>query len=159
MGSEDDGALPTDYSLEATYFRTALLLGMVRGVAVHHWAGEVIERDADPPSAFFEIVSVAATDLSALRHALWPLVVEPEPRSVVERLFARLHADLGSGERSSTETVQILRQMRSMVRMPRDLYDAMNAALAAHATRSDQGVLPRWLQDFAPNDGSPESTT
>jgi hypothetical protein len=62
-----------DYSLEATYLRTALLLGLVRGDFVHRWAEQVIEREAVPSQTFIDIVSASPSDLSALRHALWPV--------------------------------------------------------------------------------------
>src|SRR5437899_7640347 len=38
-----------DFSLEATCYRTALLLGLIRGNVVHRWAEQVIERES--PSA------------------------------------------------------------------------------------------------------------
>ena len=38
-----------DYSLEATYYRTALLFGLIRGEVVHRWAEQAIERES--PSA------------------------------------------------------------------------------------------------------------
>ena len=63
------------YSLQATYYRTALLLGIVRGDLVKNWADEIIERDPEPPPAFFDLVTVRAHDLSALRLALWPIVI------------------------------------------------------------------------------------
>ena len=35
-----------DFSLEATYYRTALLLGLIRGEVVHRWAEQAIERES-----------------------------------------------------------------------------------------------------------------
>jgi hypothetical protein len=81
-----------DFSLEATYYRTALLLGLVRGEVVHRCAEQLIEREPEPSPALIEVVSVPTNDLSALRHALWPLVVEPAPLVVFEgtvRIAAR----------------------------------------------------------------------
>ena len=37
--------LSMNYSLEATYYRTALLLGLVAGGLVQDWAEEIIEQD------------------------------------------------------------------------------------------------------------------
>ena len=82
---------PTEYLLDATYYRTALLLGLVRASTVHQWVEQVIARDPRPPVAFFEVASIAGENLSALRHALWPLVEEPDPPAVVERLLAPVH--------------------------------------------------------------------
>jgi len=85
-----------DYSLEATYYRTALLLGLIRGDVVHRWAEQAIGREPEPLPELIEIVSAPPTDLSALRHALWPLVLEPAPRVVVEAVFGLIHADLAT---------------------------------------------------------------
>jgi hypothetical protein len=35
-----------DFSLEATYCRTVLLLGLIRGEVVHRWAEQAIERES-----------------------------------------------------------------------------------------------------------------
>ena len=83
-----------DFPLEATYYRVALLLGLVRGDVVHRWAEQAIDREPEPLPELIEIVSAPSTDLSALRHALWPVVIEPVPRVVFEALFGLLHADL-----------------------------------------------------------------
>jgi hypothetical protein len=139
-----------DYSLEATYYRTALLLGLIRGEAVHRWAEQVIEQDPEPPPAFFEVGSALPTDLSGLRDALWPLVVEPEPSVVLEAVLGLLHEDLASGRRGFTDTLTILRQMRSMLRLPSDLYASLNAAMVASVTESTRGLpIVQWLQQFA----------
>jgi hypothetical protein len=139
-----------DYSLQATYYRTALLLGLIRGEAVHQWAEQVIEQDPEPPHAFFEVASVPPTDLSALRGALWPLVTEPDPSVVLEAVLGLLHEDLASGRRGFTDTLTVLRQMRSMLRLPPDIYASLNAALVASVTEG-AGRLPivRWLEQFA----------
>ena len=45
------------------------------------------------------------------------------------------------------DTLTVVRQMRSMLRLPADLYADLNAALVAHADRSDEGgYLTQWLQ-------------
>jgi hypothetical protein len=137
-------------NLEATYYRTALLLGLVRGEVVHRWAQDVIEREREPPHAFIDIMSVPPTDLSALRHALWPLVVEPDPPAVLEAMYALLRADLASGRRGLADTVTVLRQMRSMLRLPAAMYADLNAVLVAHsAAGSGTDTIAAWLQQFA----------
>jgi hypothetical protein len=139
-----------DYSLEATYYRTALLLGLIRGDAVHQWAEQVIEQDPEPPHAFFEVASVPSTDLSAVRDALWPLVTEPDPSVVLEAVLGSLHEELASGRRGFTDTLTILRQMRSMLRLPSDMYAGLNAALVASVTEGAGGLpIVRWLEQFA----------
>jgi len=139
-----------DYSLEATYYRTALLLGLIRGEAVHRWAEQVIEKDPEPPVAFFEVVSALPADLSALRDALWPLVAKPEPAIVLEAVLRLVHEDLASGHRGYADTLTILRQMRGMLRLPSGLYASLNAALVASVTESTRGLsIVEWLQQFA----------
>jgi hypothetical protein len=130
-----------EYARRATYYRTALLLGMVRGDEVVRWAEDAIAAEAIPHRALLEIVSTPPGDLSALRHALWPMVVDPEPVAVVEALLGRLDADLASGARSAGDSIAIVRQLRSMLRLPRDLYDELNAALVAQA-------VPAWLARY-----------
>jgi hypothetical protein len=109
----------------------------------------VIEQDADPSQAFFEIVSVPADDLSGLRQALWPLVIEPEPPAVLEAVFGLLHDDLAAGRRGYTDTLTVVRQMRSMLRLPRGIYEALNAALVAQAQDPEGTAFTTWLQGFA----------
>ena len=73
--------------IEATYYHTALLLGLVQGDAVHRWAERLIEREPAPPHEILELVLIPATDLSAMRHALWPLVIDPEPPEVLRGIL------------------------------------------------------------------------
>ena len=40
-----------DFSLEATYYRTALLLGLIRGEVVYRWAEQARARIAERGSA------------------------------------------------------------------------------------------------------------
>jgi len=139
-----------DYSLEATCFRTALLLGLIRGGRVQLWAEEAIAREAEPPAALIDVVSAAPTDLSELRHALWPLVIEPVPAVVLKAMFGLLHADLSAGQRSLADTITVLRQMRSMLKLPADIYSDLNDTLVAHATdRTRERVLETWLAQFS----------
>jgi len=137
------------YSLEATYYRTALLLGLVRGGPVQQWAEGIIAHDPEPPAALFDVVSVPPDDLSALRHALWPLVREPDPLAVLETVLGQLHYGLASGSRTMAETLTILRQIRSMVKLPPPLYAGLNAALVARAEDSEAGAVEAWLRQFA----------
>src|SRR5579862_4105319 len=93
------------YTLEATYYRTALLLGLVDERVVHRWAEQAIERESQPAEAFFDIVSVNAGDLSGLRNALWPLVTDPEPVLVIENILGLLYADLKANRRELQDTL------------------------------------------------------
>ena len=138
------------YELEATYYRTGLLLGLIQGEEVSRWTERVIEKEPTPPPAFLDLASVPSTDLNALRHGLWPLAIEPEPSEVLQAMFGLLYSDLLADRRGIEDTVTVLRQMRSMLRLPVPMYSALNDALVAHgrAKPSEDG-LRMWLKQFA----------
>jgi hypothetical protein len=126
----------------------------VRGDAVLRWADEIIATDPHPPAAFFDIVTVDPADLSGMRHALWPLTIEPDPQAVLESILGRLSGDIESGRRGLADTLTVVRQMRSMLRLPPALYAALNAALVAHAADREPGSsLRAWLRQFEPRSG------
>ena len=137
-------------AFQATFFRTALLLGLLRGEAVHSWAERLIADETVPPRELIEIATASVKDLSALRHALWPLVIDPEPAAVVHAILGHVHEDLASGRRTTANTLTVLRQMRSILRLPPDIYSGLNAALVAYSAAPDRGVLENWLSTFTP---------
>jgi len=139
-------ASPT--SSEATFYRTALLLGLIRGDVVHAWAERAIERDSNPHAVFIEIVGVAVDDLSGMRHALWPLVIDPPPLDVLRAVLGMVQSQLTEGRRNLDDTMTVLRQLRSMVKLPRELYDALNAALVANAADPRNHGIAEWLKQF-----------
>ena len=78
------------------------------------------------------------------------LGVEPDPPAVLETIYALLYADLASGRRGLADTVIVLRQMRSMLRLPATMYADLNAVLVAHsAAGSKADTIAAWLQQFA----------
>jgi hypothetical protein len=102
-----------------------------------------------PSPAFFEIASLPPTDLSGLRSAVWPLVLEPDPPDVLRAILGLVHADLASGRRQLADTLTVLRQMRSMLRLPPSLYADLNAALVEQADPSaERNAIARWLRQF-----------
>ncbi len=143
------GAVTSDHAAAATYHRTALLLGLTDGASVQRWAEQVIAQEASAPPALLDLLSADPTDLSALRHALWPLVVDPEPVAVLERIFRQLHVELTAGHRGLADTITILRQMRSMLRLPPGIYAGLNAAFVAHAREGKDDAILGWLGRFA----------
>jgi hypothetical protein len=148
----------TTLAIHATYYRTGLLLGVLRGEEVHRWAERVIAQETEPPFQILELVLVSPTDLSGLRDALWPLAVEPEPLAVLQAILARLHGDLDRGARSLGDTLTILRQLRSMLRLPAELYAALNATLVDHAgIGAAASPIPGWLRQFAGAELEPSS--
>lgn len=134
----------------ATYYRTALLLGLVRGETVHQWAEQMIANDPNPPSAIFEVVSAAPGDLSGLRYALWPMTIEPDPPPVIAALLGLLSRDLDAGQRTMADTLAVVRQIRSMVKLPAAIYAGLNAALVEQAGHdASPSPLAEWLRPFA----------
>lgn len=127
-----------------------MLLGLIRGDVVHEWAGRVIASEANPPSPFIDIVSVPTDDLSEMRHALWPLVTDPPPLEVLHAVLGLAYRQFANGQRSLEDTVTIARQLRSMVKLPKDLYDAINSALVAHGSLAPQADFGGWLRQFEP---------
>ena len=76
----------------------------------------MIARDPDAPPAFVEIASTPPDDLSALRHALYPLCDDRESPSVVRRLIGLVSQDLESGRRSFDDTITVLSQIRRFLK-------------------------------------------
>src|SRR5262245_17421036 len=117
------------YREDATFYRTALLLGLVRGDAVIQWSDAVLACDADAPSAFVEIASTPHDDLSAMRHALYPLCDDRESPPVVARILAVVSRDLESGRRSFEDTTRILSQVRRFLKLEPAMDEALKALL------------------------------
>jgi len=136
-----------NHAFKATYFRTALLLGLIRGDIVHEWAEQVIAGEEKPPAPFIDLIAVSVDDLSGMRHALWPLVVDPPPLDVLHAVLRLLHADLAEDRRSLEDTLTVVRQLRSMVKLPPPLYAELNDALVNHSAGT--AALTEWLTRFA----------
>lgn len=103
---------------KATYYHTALLLGLCEGREAVAWADVSIQTETDPHTALFDVSLTSPLDLSALRHAIAPLTVNPVPMPIVEEMLRLAADDLASGRRSVTDTVRVLAQMRRMLVLP-----------------------------------------
>ncbi len=90
-----------------------------------------------------------------------PAVSEPErPFAITPRIpgrallppsadvFAHIYEDLPTGRRALNDTLTILRQMRSMLRLPATVYAALNAMLVVYAQDKRQAVVEEWLSYF-----------
>jgi hypothetical protein len=142
----------------ATFYRAALLLGIVSGEDVIAWADAVIARDADAPSQLIDLSMIPSSDLSELRHALQPLTTDTESLAILRALFDRARNDLESGRRDATDTITVLRQARSFLKLPSDMYDDVgllqNDFMLANARviGNTDAVIARlhaWLAPFA----------
>ena len=146
------------YAEQATFFRAALLLGLVRGEAVVGWSDRVLADDANAPAAFVGIASTPAGDLTALRHALYPLCERHESTAVVQRLLAIVADDVDRGRRSFDDTVTVLSQVRRFLRLDSALDDRLKGLLvevwrARHRLGAEpaaaESSLRAWLAEQA----------
>lgn len=147
-----------DYSQQAAFHRAALLLGLTNGKHVLEWADAVIMRDGDAPGGFVQLSLVPAEDLSELRHALYPLAARDESPLIVPALFDRVRADLDAGKRSAKDSLTVLQQARSLMKVPAPLSEELIALFNAHmlATAHVTGDISvievsvrDWLKQFA----------
>ena len=154
----DSNSTGPDLRLHATYYRTALLLGLLKGEAVLEWAHDVIEHEASPPTGFLELAMIPAFDLSALRHALWPLGIDPEPPNVVRAVLGLIAADAASGRRTIPDTVTVLRQLRSLVSLPPELSETIGVLVNTHMLAiaglgdrpaKSEDTIAQWLTQFS----------
>jgi hypothetical protein len=147
------------YAEQAAFFRAALLLGLVRGEAVVEWSDRVLTDDANAPAAFVDIASTPTGDLTALRHALYPLCEGHESTAVVQRLLALVADDFDRGRRSFDDTVTVLSQVRRFLQLDSATDDGLKALLvevwrARHRLggaepAAAESSLRAWLADQA----------
>src|SRR5689334_9276812 len=104
-----------NHAEQATFFRAALLLGLIRGDRVVAWADTVIATESSPPEAFAEISTTPAEDLTLLRQRLLLVGSEKESETVVRALASLVHRDLASGRRTIGDTMTVLKQLRAFV--------------------------------------------
>jgi hypothetical protein len=114
-----------DYGERATFFRAALLLGLIRGDLVIAWADDVLARDGGVPPAFAEIATTPADDLRLLRQRLLLVGSERESDAVVRGLAGLVHRDLASGRRSMGDTMTVLKQLRAFIKVTPALNDRL----------------------------------
>src|SRR5436305_8132343 len=125
---------------QATFLRTALLLGLITPQLVIEWCDRVIREEPEPPPAFFAL-SLTPPELSAVRDALRPLALPSEPPSVVAALLGVLARDLQSGYRSADDTVRVLAQLRRFAKLEMEL-SADIATLEQEHMLAEAGLRP-----------------
>ena len=118
--------------VDATFHRTALLLGLTNGQAVVAWADERLHTEAEPPAALVEVALTPPSDLSALRIALEPLADEPVTESIVRAMLRETALALADERRNVTDTVHLFRQMRSMLPLTAELDEELDEFTDAH---------------------------
>ena len=142
---------------QATFYRAALLLGLVHVDAVVRWADAEIARMEDPPKALCDVALIStgdASDLSKLRVALRRIADERESPAVVARLLDVVSDDFASGRRNARDTITLLGQMRDNLAMSDQLRDALHpfgiqnmfASAGAEGSIEDVEARPKeWL--------------
>ena len=141
------------YRDEATFYRAALLLGLVRGEAVVAWSDAVLAGDPNAPHAFVEVASTPPADLSAMRHALYPLCDDRESPVVIGRMFALVGRDLDSARRSFGDTMTVLLQMRKFLKLDPATDEAVKTLTvqvwqAKHHLGCDAAAAEQQVRDF-----------
>ena len=89
---------------QATFYRAALLLGLVQGDEVVRWADTEIARPENPAAALCDVALTAvgdAADLTKLRAALRPIADARESPAVVTRLLDVVTDDFATGRRNA----------------------------------------------------------
>ena len=140
------------YAEQASFYRAALLLGLSTPEAVIAWADGIVRDDAAPPSAIID-VALAPAELTALRSALAPLALIPEPESVVHRLLVLTARDLATGRRSVDDTVRVFTQMRRLLRLASEIETELNQLennhmLAAAGVTNDLDASRERVRDW-----------
>ncbi|MEP7344951.1 MAG: hypothetical protein ABI877_06785 [Gemmatimonadaceae bacterium] len=143
---------------KATFYRAALLLGLVPGETVVQWAHDVIEREHDVPSACLDVVLIPPGDLTSLRHALQPLCDQEESSVVLAALFDCAGRDLMSGRRGIQDSVTVLSQVRRFLTAPPAILDDIDsfvddfmlatAGVVGDVAKIDAGVRA-WLARYS----------
>lgn len=145
-------------SEEASYYHTALLLGLCRGETVVEWADRAIVSLDEPPHALHEVSLTDPLDLSALRHSVAVLAPATPSRATLVRVLRVAAADLAAGRRDVAGTVQLLAQMRRMLTLPEAMEHDLDHLQDTHmlATAGVQGseataeaLVRGWLAGFA----------
>jgi hypothetical protein len=135
-----------DHRQQASFYRAALLLGLVRGSVVVQWADEVIAEATDVPAAFIEIASTPPDDVTALRLALLGVCDERESPAVVRAVLAHVGRDLSSGRRGFSDTMAVLKQVRQLLRVDPAVNDQLKAFAVELAHVSDEAERGRYEQ-------------
>lgn len=107
-----------NYPELAAYHRAALLLGLTTGDVVIAWADNIIANDSEVSGPFLDLSMIPPHDLSELRHALEPLSARTDSLSLLRALFDIARRDELSGKRAALDTITVLRQARSCLKLP-----------------------------------------
>lgn len=114
-----------NYSSKASFFRTALLLGLLPGSIVLRWAEEVIESSENIPHPFYEIAMISPEDITALRYALLNLCTENISPEVLKAIFGLVFRDHYSNKRSFEDTMTVLNQIRRFIKIDHTTFETL----------------------------------
>jgi hypothetical protein len=95
--------------------------------------------------------------VTALRHALLQVCDEKESDEVVRRILGAIDGDLTSGRRSYKDTLLVLRQMRSFLKLPPVVDDQIRGFMVdSYAAKADERAIVEsrvreWLTQHAAN--------
>ena len=144
------------YREQATFYRAALLLGLLRGERVIAWADAAIGDDPSAPAAFADIAITPPAEFTLLRQNLLLLASEKESPAVVAGLIDLIHRDLESGRRSFGDTMTVLKQLRAFVAVGASMNEvlktlgvdvAMNPPGSRERAAAEERVRA-WLREY-----------
>jgi len=137
---------------QAALYRAALLLGLLPGDAVVKWADALIERSCGTvPRPLVDIATTAPDDLTTLRYALFRVCGEQLPENVIRAILGLVGRDLTSGRRTARDTVTVLGQMRSFLRLETAMVDELRSIelrFAVAARNGDTTLIERQIHDW-----------
>jgi hypothetical protein len=147
----------TGITREAAFYRAALLLGLTTGDAVIAWADRLIASDDEGAAALLDLTVIPPHDLSELRHALEPISARTDSPEMLRALFDTARANFAQGRRNANDTITVLSQARSFLKLP-DAYSfaiqtlANDHMLAVSGIRGNvaevEGRVATWLAQF-----------
>jgi hypothetical protein len=135
---------------DAAFYRAAILLGLLRGEDVVHWADESLARDGTPAPALVDLSTTDPGDLTALRQRLFEIAGEGESTAVVHRLLGLVQRDLASGRRGFGDTMTVLKQLRAFLKLERDLNEHVKSLGVGVAMKQDgaEQRVRAWLRQY-----------
>jgi hypothetical protein len=142
-------------SAKASFFRTALLLGLLPGSCAVEWADSVIAGTTSVPHAFLDLATTRPDDITALRYALLEIGTEEVAEDVLRAILGLVLRDIESGKRSMHDSVMVLSQFRRFTKLSSAVAEQilefeMYHSEAVHAgTRAEtEEKILAWLVGF-----------
>ncbi|NLD98646.1 MAG: hypothetical protein GX640_02125 [Fibrobacter sp.] len=144
------------YSETASFYRTALLLGLLPGKKVIEWAEGVIASDSDIPQPFYDLVMIPSWDITSLRYALLEICSEAVSSEVLNAILSLVYNDFNTKKRSFNDTMTVLHQIRQFIKTESSLSEKLIAFECEYEEAKHNGTIDLfqmkindWLGQFS----------